>query len=219
MLSSFASEPGRADARRNAERILDATAELLSANPRVSLEQVAERAGVSRATLYHRFASRGALLDALTERSITEVAAAVQSARPADGPATEAMERVLRATWPVIGRYRGLVIVNPRRLERAELRRRLDPALAPIRSLLRRGRRSGEFDPELPVEWMIGVITDLIHAASRQVSMGAMRPATAERVLVRTALGALTAQREAVPLSDRSARLRTMPRSGPRSRA
>jgi AcrR family transcriptional regulator len=145
--------------------------------------------------VYHHFASRDALLDALTERSIAEVAAAVRSARPGDGPATEAMERVLGETWQVIGHYRGLVIVNPQRLERAELRTRLEPALAPIRSLLRRGRRSGEFDPELPVEWLIGVITDLIHAASRQVSTGAMRPAAAERVLLRTARGALTAHR------------------------
>ena len=196
MLSSFAqSGPARADARRNAERILDATAELLATDPGVSLEQVAARAGVSRATLYHHFPGRDVLLDALTERSITEVAAAIRSARPEDGPATEAMERVLRAAWQVIGRYRGLVIVNPRRLARAELRTRLEPALAPVRTLIRRGRRSGEFDPELPVEWVIGVITDLIHAASRQVSAGAMRPRAAERVLLRTARGALAAHR------------------------
>jgi len=204
LLSSFAQGGGagagahrsaRADARRNAERILDATAELLAANPGVSLEQVAAHAGVSRATVYHRFAGRDALLDALTERSIAEVTEAVQSARPHEGPAMEAMERVLRAAWQVVGRYRGLVIVNPRRLPRAELRRRLGPALEPVRSLIRRGRRSGEFDPELPVEWSIGVITDLIHAASAQVSAGTMRPQAAERVLLRTARGALTGHR------------------------
>ena len=76
------------------------------------------------------------------------------------------------------------------------MRTRLEPALAPVRSLIRRGRRSGEFDPELPVEWVIGVITDLIHAASRQVSAGAMRPEEAERVLLRTARGALAAHRD-----------------------
>ena len=195
-MSSFASAPpGRADARRNAARILDATAELLATDPAVSLEQVAAHAGVSRATVYHHFSGRDVLLDALTERSIAEVTAAVRSARPGEGPPAEAMERVLRAAWQVVGRYRGLVLVNPRRLARSELRRRLGPALAPIRSLIRRGRRSGEFDPELPVEWTIGVITDLIHAASAQVSTGAMRPREAERVLLRTASAALTGHR------------------------
>ena len=128
-LSSFSAKPGRADARRNAERILEATAELLAADPGVSLEQVAAHAGVSRATLYHHFAGRDALLDALTDRSIAEVAAAVQLAQPDAGSPTEAMERVLRAAWQVVGRYRGLVLVNPRRLDRAELRTRLEPAL------------------------------------------------------------------------------------------
>jgi AcrR family transcriptional regulator len=184
--------PGRADARRNAERILDAAAELLAGDPGVGLEHVARSAGVSRATLYHHFSGRDALLDALTERSIGEVTAAVRSARPGEGPAVDALDRVLRAAWQVVGRYRGLVLVNPRRLPRAELRRRLGPALAPIRSLIRRGRRSGEFDPSLPVEWTIGVITDLIHAASAQVSAGTMTPRAAERVLLRTARGALT---------------------------
>ena len=181
----------RADARRNAERILDATAELLAGDPSVSLEQVAARAGVTRATLYHHFAGRDALLDALTVRSIIEVTAAVESARPDEGSASEATERVLRAAWQVVGRYRGLVIVNPRRLQRAELRRRLGPALGPVRKLILRGQRSGEFDSELPAEWLIGVITDLIHAASGQVTAGAMDPDAAERALVRTARGAL----------------------------
>lgn len=191
MLSSLVGKPGRADGRRNAERILDATAEMLAADPGVSLEQVAARATVSRATLYHHFAGRDALLDALTDRSVREVTAAVAEARPADGTATEAMERVLRAAWQVVGRYRGLVIVNPRRLEQAELRARLDPALGPIRRLIQRGQDSREFDPELPVEWLIGVVTDLIHAASRQVTVGAMDAGAAERVLLRTARGAL----------------------------
>jgi AcrR family transcriptional regulator len=196
-LSSFPApeKPGRADARRNAERILAATAELLAAEPDVGLEQVAARAGLSRATLYHHFAGRDALLDALTERSINEVATAIASARPGEGRASDAMERVLLAAWEVIGRYRGLVIVNPRRLDRAVLRARLEPALGPVRALIIRGQRDGEFDPELPADWLIGVITDAIHAASRQVSAGAMKPEEAERALLRTVAAALAAHR------------------------
>ena len=150
-MSSFSPRPsGRADARRNAQRILEVTAELIAADPATTLEQVARRAGISRATVYHHFASRDALLDALTEQSVEEVAAALEAARPDEGSATAAMERMLRAAWQVIGRYRGLVIVNPQRLQRAELRTRLEPALAPVRAVLARGQGSGEFDPDLP---------------------------------------------------------------------
>jgi AcrR family transcriptional regulator len=158
------------------------------------MERVAEAAGVSRATLYHHFASRDALMDALTDQSIVEVTTALQTARPAQGTPDEAMERVLRAAWQVIGRYRGLVIVN-QRLERADLRARLEPALAPLRALIARGQRSGAFDAELPVEWLIGTLTDLIHAASRQVTAGTMDAEAAEQALLRTARGSLGAHR------------------------
>jgi AcrR family transcriptional regulator len=193
-LSNLREKPVRADARRNAQRILDAAAELIATDLAVSLEQVAARAGVSRATLYHHFASRDALMDALTDRSISEVKAALDAARPHDGTAAEAMERVLLAAWQVIGRYRGLVIVN-QRLERTELRARLEPALSLVRSLIRRGQRSGEFDPELPADWLMGIFIDVIHAASRQVTAGAMDPHAAERALLRSATAAFTSHR------------------------
>jgi AcrR family transcriptional regulator len=185
----------RADARRNTERILDATSELIAVDPAVSLEQIAARAGVSRATLYHHFASRDALIDALTARSVVEVKAALEAARPSEGTPAEALERVLRAAWQVIGRYRGLVIVNPQRLERTELRARLEPALALVRELIARGQRSGEFDSELPADWLIGIVTDMIHAASRQVTAGAMSAGEAERALLRSVSAALASHR------------------------
>jgi AcrR family transcriptional regulator len=184
----------RADARRNGERILAVTTELIATEPAVSMEKVAAAAGVSRATLYHHFRNRDALMDELTDQSIGEVKAALAAARPAEGPAAEAMERVLRAAWQVIGRYRGLVIVN-QRLERAELRARLGPALAPIRALIRRGQGDGAFDPELPAEWLLNTAIDLIHAASRQVTGGAMDADAAERALLRTATAALASHR------------------------
>jgi AcrR family transcriptional regulator len=189
-MSRLGEKPPRADARRNVQRILEATTALIARDPAISMERIAEGAGVSRATLYHHFPNRDVLMDALTDQSIEEVTAALAAARPAEGAPSEAMERVLRAAWQVIGRYRGLVIVN-QRLERAVLRARLEPALAPLRTLIARGQDGGEFDPELPVEWLIGTLTDLIHGASRQVTAGSMDAAAAERVLLRTARGTL----------------------------
>jgi AcrR family transcriptional regulator len=194
-MSTLGERPVRADARRNVNRILAVTAELIAIDPGVSMEKVAAAAGVSRATLYHHFRSRDALLDVLTDRSIREVTAALHVARPSEGAAPEAMERVLLAAWEVIGRYRGLVIVNPRRLERSVLRSRLEPALAPLRALIIRGQDARTFDPELPVEWLIGTLTDLIHAASRQVTSGTMEADVAQRALLRTAAAVLISHR------------------------
>jgi len=195
LLSRFDDRSARADARRNASQLLDAAAELLAADPLVNLARVAAHAGVSRTTLYHHFPSRDALLDALTDRSVSEVCAALDSARPTEGTAAEAMERALKNAWQVVGRYRGLVLINPQRLGRNELRRRLQPALEPVRALIIRGQRGGAFDPELAPDWLLGVLTDIIHAASAQVSAGTMDARTAERALLRTASAVLSAHR------------------------
>ncbi|MGH2857071.1 MAG: TetR/AcrR family transcriptional regulator [Solirubrobacteraceae bacterium] len=84
-MSSFGHRPARTDALRNTERILDSAAELLATDTLTSLDRVAAHAHVSRTTLYHHFPGRDALLDALTDRSISEVCSALQSARPAEG--------------------------------------------------------------------------------------------------------------------------------------
>ena len=198
-MSSFAARSGRADARRNERRLLDAAAEALAEDPAASLERIARRAGVSRATLYAHFAGREALLDALTAASVAEMTAALRTAAPDENPPTppaEAMVRVLVAAWQTIGRYRGLVIAN-QRLPAVELRARTAPATAVVRELILRGQRSGAFDPDLPADWLLGTVVDLIHAASRQVSAGAMDPAGAERALLRTAGAVLASHRPA----------------------
>ena len=81
----------------------------------------------------------------------------------------DVIERLIRS------RGRLSQIVN-QRLERSDLRARLEPAIAPLESVIRRGQESAQFDPELPAEWLITVLIDLVHAASDQVGAGAMQP-------------------------------------------
>src|SRR5829696_3334894 len=62
------SDGKRADAVRNEARILAAAERLLEHSPSASLSDVAAAAGVSRSTLYRRFANRDQLLAKLGER-------------------------------------------------------------------------------------------------------------------------------------------------------
>src|SRR5919206_4470607 len=89
----------RADAERNIQAIIDAALEALADDPDASMAAIARRAGVVRATVYVHFPTREALLDAVMEDAVGQVAEATRAAEPTQGEPEEALERVLRATW------------------------------------------------------------------------------------------------------------------------
>ncbi len=73
-----------------AERILDAALELAAASGlrHLTMDEVAQRAGVGRMTVYRRFGGKAALVDALAireaRRCLGAIAGAVDAAAPAD---------------------------------------------------------------------------------------------------------------------------------------
>jgi hypothetical protein len=60
------------------------------------------------------------------------------------------------------------------------------------RTLLKRGQQNGAFNPDLPTEWMLTVLLELIHATSREYSIGRLSQDKAERVLIASVLGAVS---------------------------
>ncbi|MFC9436374.1 TetR/AcrR family transcriptional regulator [Nocardia sp. NPDC057030] len=71
----------RADAARNQQRIIAAARELFADHGlEITLDDVAERAGVGVGTVYRRFANKKELITEVFEQSITEFAEAAESA-------------------------------------------------------------------------------------------------------------------------------------------
>ncbi|MEV1178249.1 helix-turn-helix domain-containing protein [Nonomuraea sp. NPDC049784] len=83
----------RADAERSMRAIMAAAEEVLSANPVATMEQIAETAGVARATIHRRFASREALIEAMEVAAWREIQEAVHAARPHTAPAMVALHQ------------------------------------------------------------------------------------------------------------------------------
>jgi TetR/AcrR family transcriptional regulator, mexCD-oprJ operon repressor len=184
----------RADARRNIERILDAALDELASDSEASMAAVAQRAGVARATLYVHFPAREALIAAVTERAIAEASETIGAARPEDGEPADALARVLTAAWRALGRYHALVALNTR-LGRASDRAMHEPVLRLLRPILERGQARGEFNADVPVDWLLTVVLELVHAASREVTAGGLPADTAERALLTAVLGAVSLSR------------------------
>jgi len=80
--------PLRADAARNADRILRAAREVYATvGPDAPIEAVASHAGVGERTLYRRFPSKGELIRAALDLSIAEnLAPAIELARQREDP-------------------------------------------------------------------------------------------------------------------------------------
>jgi AcrR family transcriptional regulator len=155
------------------------------------MAEIARRAGVVRATIYVHFPTREALIAAITDRAMAEAAEALRAAVPAEGEPADALARMLAASWRTLGRYHALVAINSR-LGAEHMRTLHQPIIRLVRPLLKRGRANGAFNPDLPIEWMMTILLELIHAASREVANGTLPEAKAERVLIASITGALS---------------------------
>ena len=77
----------RVDAQRNLERVLDAATEAFTASgPDASIDEIARRAGVGHATVFRRFPTKEALMEAVVQRRIGEIMALVERALASDDP-------------------------------------------------------------------------------------------------------------------------------------
>jgi AcrR family transcriptional regulator len=146
---------------RTSGAILDAAARVFAEQGTgVQLAAVAAAAGVSRATLYRYYASREALLDALTTDALDAVAVRIADAGLDRTTAEDAIERLLRAFVAVGDRYAILTS------DHAALRAAHQRLATPIQDVLVRGQETGVLRADLSVpvlyEFLAGAVLKAI---------------------------------------------------------
>lgn len=180
----------RADAERSITAILDAAIEVLPADPQASMAAIAREAGVARATIYMHFPTRESLIEEVTRRAVEEVTRKVAAQEPEQGPADEALARVLTAAWDALGRFHVLVALNSQ-LPPEELHARLAVLTTQMAPLITRGQHSGAFRADVPASWHLAVIIALVHAASAELQAGRLPQDDVPGMLSATVLAAL----------------------------
>jgi TetR/AcrR family transcriptional regulator, mexCD-oprJ operon repressor len=155
----------RAVADRNRSGILDATERLLAKRTPLSMAAIAAEAGVSRPTLYAHFKTLPDVVEAAVKRLVDDSMATIEASNPDEGPAPEALERMLEASWTQLASYDALVRGASEHLSQGLVNRTHAPLMARTSGVIERGRAEGSFRSDLPVEWLVSVYYSLIHSA------------------------------------------------------
>src|SRR5438876_8695500 len=154
---------------RTAAAILDAAARALAEHGRgANMADVAEAAGISRATLYRYYPDREALLDALAAQALADAGSRLADAGLERAPVEEAIERIVRALTAVGDRYavliREQVEADPDEIER--------PVAAPMRAVVARGVESGVFRGDIHPDALLEIFGGAIQSALKLVHRG-----------------------------------------------
>jgi AcrR family transcriptional regulator len=150
---------------RTPATILDTAAHLLAERRDASMNDIAAAAGVGRATLYRYFPTRDALVQALADEALAELAARLADARLDRAPFPEALQRLCRAVLAVGDRY--VVLLD----EATALRGRdtgyeaHQDIAKPIQALFQRGQDDGTLRDDFEAAALVQLFGGLIVAA------------------------------------------------------
>lgn len=181
----------RADARRNVAAILEAATDCLARDPEVSVADIAAAAGVGRITLYGHFKTRAELVDAVLVQVIERADAALGATDTSGDPA-EALARLVAASWRIVHQFRNILAAAQRELPAERIRGVHDQVLHRAQDVLTRGRETGAFRADLPLEWQLTTAMALMHAAAEQVTSGRVAAADAAGLITATLLAAFS---------------------------
>ena len=162
------SEPVRRQAlqQRVAAAILDGAAQIFAVQgEQASMNDVADAAGVARATVYRYFPNRDALLDELARAAVADVEERLQSARIDAVTPEEGIARAVRALVDTGDSF----VLLARERRRSEPERFERKVVQPLRLLFERGQDAGDIRDDITgtrlAESLIGLVVALLTSA------------------------------------------------------
>ena len=150
---------------RIAAGILDTAAAVLAGRGEsASMAEIADAAGVSRATLYRYFPSRDALLRGLAEAASAELRERIADAELETIPVPEAIARLTRGFVFTGSKYVALTHSGHKPPDSGQTQQDL---AEPVHRLFRRGIADGTLRSDLPPELLVQIFSGLLETAIR----------------------------------------------------
>ena len=172
---------------RAEQKILDAALTVFSRNPLATLDQVAEAAGMGRATLYRHFPGKKALMRELTleahQRCLGALSPIVQGAEPP----LQRLEKAVETLIPLGAAFHFLAY-EPWHSDDAVLERAYEAYLDQWAALLAEVQRAGHVADDLPLAWLATSLDMLLYGAWESITSGEIAPKQAAALTLRTFL-------------------------------
>jgi len=153
------------------DRIVEAAATVWAADPSATLDVVAQRAGVGRATLHRHFPSRAALIRTAALEGIAALAAALDAAALGQRRPAEALDALINILVPFGDRLHFLLVTGEL-IDDPDLAAAEAAVNASIRQLLDAAAAAGVLRNDLPAAWRFRALEALLYAAWTAVAVG-----------------------------------------------
>lgn len=152
------------------DAIVEAAFQVFGRDPGASLAEVADRAGVGRATLHRHFRGREDLMVALAQAATRELDAAVDAASADAESYGAALKAALAAVIPLADRHwflaREPVEQDP------EVMAGYQRQLRELAEAIDAAKTEGCLDPDVPTPWIMQAFDHLVYAAWAAVRAG-----------------------------------------------
>ena len=170
------------------QALLDAAIDTFARNPGASLSDVANRAGVGRASLHRHFRSRSDLVAAAARQCRDEIDAATAGALEDARTARDRLSRMLRAVVPLGDRYHFLASET---VDDEDARKRYERDLDWLADLVADLEADGVIAADVPRSWVVANIDAQVWLAWSEVAAGNLAPVHAADLVLRTLLEGL----------------------------
>ncbi|MFG2118831.1 TetR/AcrR family transcriptional regulator [Streptomyces sp. NPDC048710] len=150
--------------RTDAAEVLDSAIPVLAKDRAASMQVIAARAGISRATLVRHFPTRKLLVQAMAEKILDDCDRALAQAEADAGP----MEQVLGALvaeYTPFAQLWNLVYVDPDVSGLPEASTRAKAIFVRTVKLVERGQKSGLLRGDMPATWLASTFCGLAETA------------------------------------------------------
>ncbi|KML65730.1 TetR/AcrR family transcriptional regulator [Pectobacterium peruviense] len=162
------------------DKLAGALALAIARNPRANLQQIAKKAGISKATLYRIAPTREEVIVLLLERATRHLEQALSSAELAKPPYPDAL---IRLTQNVIAGRDFYMFWNAAQWVRMVDDRKdaVDEAIPSfygeaLEEFFRRGQKEGVFRVDMPARWLTKAYDFMLYAAVDSALRGEIAP-------------------------------------------